>query len=99
MKIQDIHNLFTRMGMENDFSGVEGVKKVLDRKREKFQKLSLKEQDEFDKESLENPYMDSGVYHTVEDREIKRILVGIDIGPEEILLAKQLGNIDLVIGH
>jgi len=27
------------------------------------------------------------------------VLVGIDIGPEEILLAKQLGNIDLVIAH
>ena len=99
MKIQDIHNIFTRMGVENDFRGSHGVQKVLEGKRNKFQKLSLKEQEEFDKETLENPYMDSGVYHVAEDKEIKRVLVGIDIGPEEILLARQLGNVDAVIGH
>lgn len=99
MKIQDIQNLSIKMGMEADFRGHEGVQKILDNKKNKFQKLSLKEQEEFDKEALENPYMDSGVQHIAEDKEIKRVLVGIDIGPEEILIAKQLGNIDLVIAH
>lgn len=107
MKIQEIHNLFTKMGMANDFRGTDGVQKVLDSKKAKFQKLSLKEQEEFDKEVLENPYLDSGVYNIVQDpsnplgqgKDVKRVLVGIDIGPEEILLARALGNIDLVIGH
>ncbi len=99
MKISDIHNLFTKMGIEADFRGRDGVQKLLDYKRAKFQKLSPKDQEEFDKETLENPYMDSGVYNVSDDKEIKRVLVGIDIGPEEILLAKQLGNIDLVIAH
>jgi len=99
MKIKDIHTLFTQKGIEADFRGVAGVQKLLDHKRQKFQKLSLKEQEEFDKETLENPYMDSGVYNVAQDQDIKRVLVGIDIGPEEILLAKQLGNIDLVIAH
>ena len=99
MKTQEIHDLFTKMGMEADFRGKEGVQKLLDHKRSKFQKLSLKEQEEFDKESLENPYLDSGVYHVAQDKEIKKVLVGIDIGPEEILVAKELGDIDLVIAH
>lgn len=99
MTIKDIQNLFTKMGMEADFRGKEGVQKLLDYKKSKFQRLSLKDQDEFDKESLENPYMDSGVYNVAEDKEIKKVLVGIDIGPEEILLARELGNIDLVIAH
>ncbi len=99
MKIQEIHSLFTKMGMANDFRGTDGVQKVLDYKKAKFQSLSLKDQDEFDKESLENPYLDSGVYNIAEDKDIKRVLVGIDIGPEEILLARALGNIDLVIAH
>src|SRR3989338_8048619 len=99
MKIQDIQNLFITMGMESDFRGKDGVQKILDYKKLKFQRLSLKEQEEFDKESLENPYLDSGVYNVSENKEVKRVLVGIDIGPEEILLAKQLGNIDLVIAH
>jgi putative NIF3 family GTP cyclohydrolase 1 type 2 len=99
MKIQEIQNLFTKMGMQNDFRGTDGVLKLLENKKSKFEKLSPKDQQEFDKERLENPYMDSCVYNVSEDREIKRVLVGIDIGPEEVLLAKQLGNIDLVIGH
>ena len=99
MTIQEIQNLSIKMGMEADFRGREGVQKLLDNKKAGFLKLNLKDQDEFDKEALENPYMDSGVYHISENKEIKRVLVGIDIGPEEILLAKQLGNIDLVIGH
>src|SRR3989344_6456487 len=99
MKIADSQSLFIKMGIEADFRGTDGVQKLLDYKKSKFQHLSLKDQDEFDKETLENPYMDSCVYNVAEDRDIKRVLVGIDIGPEEILLAKQLGNIDLVIAH
>ena len=99
MKIQDIQNLSIRMGMSSDFRGRDGVQKFLDNKKKKFQKLSLPEQDEFDKEELENPYLDSVVCDIAEDKEIKRVLVGIDIGPEEILIAKELGDIDLVIAH
>ncbi len=99
MTIQEIQNLSVKMGMESDFRGKEGVQKLLDNKKNKFLKLSLKEQEEFDKEALENPYLDSGVYNVSDNKEIKKVLVGIDIGPEEILLAKELDNIDLVIGH
>ena len=41
--------------------------------------------------------MDSGVYNVSDDKEIKKVLVGIDISPAEILIAKELGGIDLVI--
>lgn len=99
MKIKDIHDLSIRMGIESDFRGKEGVQKLLENKKRKFQKLSLREQDDFDKDALENPYLDSGIYNIAEDKEVKRILVGIDIGPAEILMAKELGNIDLVIAH
>lgn len=99
MKINDIYNLMLKMGIESDFRSKEGVRKILDTKRKKFEKLSDEEKSEFDREALENPYLDSGVYNVSEDREIKRVLVGIDITPSEILLAKQLGDIDLVIAH
>ena len=99
MKIQDIYKLAIKMGIESDFRGKEGVEKLLDFKRKKFEKLSVEDQKDFDKDALENPYLDSGVYNVSEDKEIKKVLVGIDIGPEEILIAKELGNIDLVIAH
>ena len=103
MKIQDIQKLSIKMGIEADFRGEIGIQKLLSEKREKFNKLQGKEKDEFDKDSLENPFLDSGVYNATDSPEgqpeIKRVLVGIDIGPAEILMAKELGNIDLVIAH
>lgn len=99
MKIQDIQNLSIQMGISSDFRGRGNVQKFLDNKKKKFQKLSLSEQNEFDKEELENPYLDSIICNIAEDKEIKKVLVGIDIGPEEILIAEKLGNIDLVIAH
>jgi len=86
------------MGIEADFRGREGVEKFLKNKKMKYEKMSEKEKEEFDKEALENPYLDSRIHHIAEDKEIKKVLVGIDIAPAEILLAKQLG-VDLVIAH
>jgi putative NIF3 family GTP cyclohydrolase 1 type 2 len=107
MKIQDIQNLAIKMGMEADFRGRDGVQKLLDNKKKKFGNLPEKEKQEFDKDALENPYLDSGIYNISEDKEIKKVLVGIDISPAEILMAKELGGaagpdeggIDLVIAH
>jgi len=99
MKIQDIQNLAIKMGMEADFRGKDGVQKLLDNKKKKFGNLPEKEKQEFDKDALENPYLDSGIYNISEDKEIKKVLVGIDISPAEILMAKELGEIDLVIAH
>jgi len=99
MKIQDILNLAIKMGMDSDFRGRVGVQKLLDLKKQKFDKLSGKEKEDFDKDALENPYLDSGVYNVSDDKEIKKVLVGIDISSAEILMAKQLGDIDLVIAH
>ncbi len=99
MTINEIHNLGLQMGIESDFRGREGVEKVLKRKQEKFAKLSDEDKKNFDSELLKNPYSDTRILHIAEDKEIKKVLVGIDIDPAEILLAKELGNIDLIIAH
>ncbi len=99
MKINDIQNLSIRMGINSDLRGVASVQKFLDNKKKRFENLPEKEKQEFDMEELQNPYMDSCIYNIADDKEIKKILVGIDIGPEEILIAKELGNIDLVFSH
>lgn len=99
MKTQDIYNLAIKMGIDADFRSNEAINRILQRKREKYEKLPEDEKQEIDKESLQNPYSDSRILHIAEDKEIKRILVGIDIEPAEILLAKELGNIDLIISH
>ncbi len=104
MKIVDIQNLFIKLGMEADFRGIDGVQSFLDNKKQKFSAQGgpasgWEKKEEFDQESLTNPYLDSGVWNISDDKEIKKVLVGIDISPAEILIAKELGDIDLVIAH
>lgn len=87
------------MGIRADFRGSEGIEKLLARKKEKYEKLSEKEKERFDLEALNNPYLDSRIYYIAQDKEIKKVLVGIDIEPAELLLAKEIKGIDLIIAH
>ena len=48
MKIQEIYNLAIKMGKESDFRGFEGVEKVLNRKRKKFETLPEEQKSKFD---------------------------------------------------
>ena len=99
MKVNEIYNLAINKGIEADFRGKEGIEKLLKRRKEKFEKLSEEEKKDFDLESLKDPYSDSRILHIAEDKEIKKVLVGIDMEPAEILLAKEIGSIDLIIAH
>lgn len=99
MRIKDIFNLAIRMGIRADFRGQDGVEKLLKRRKAQYEKLSEKEKGAFDLEALENPYLDSRILNIAQDRQIKRVLVGIDVEPAEILMAKEIGGIDLIIGH
>ena len=96
MKINEIFKLAIETGINADLRPKEKIQRTLDKKKKAFEKSTDKEY--FDKELLENPYSDSRILHIAEDKEIKKILTGIDIGPAEILIAKQL-NADLVISH
>jgi len=99
MKIKEIHNLAIEMGKKSDFRGQEKVKKILEEKIKKFSALSENKKECFDKESLLNPYLDSRILNVAQDKEISKILVGIDIDSAEVLIAKELGGIDLIISH
>lgn len=97
MKIKNIFNLAVQMAMNADLRGREKAEQILRERKEKYEKMAEKES--FDLETLENPYSDSRVLNIFEDKEIKKVLVGIDIEPAELLMAKQVGGIDLVISH
>jgi len=99
MKIKEIYNLAIQMGIRADFRGEQGVGKFLENKRKQYEKMDEKEKQEFDKEALDNPYLDSRIYHIAEDKEVRKVLVGVDIEPAEILMAKEIKDIDLIIGH
>lgn len=98
MTSKQIYNLAIKMGIEADLRGREKVKKYLARQREKFEKLPADKKKEFDQERLTNPYSDTRILNEI-NKPIKKILVGIDIGVGELLLAKELGGVDLIISH
>lgn len=99
MNIKEIYNLAIKMGIDADFREKEVIEELLKRKKERYEKLPPEEKEEFDKEALENPYLDSRILNISQNKDVKKVLVGIDIGPSEILLAKEIGGIDLIISH
>lgn len=97
MTIQQIYDLAIKLGIQNDLRGQAKVKKILAKKRKKYEDLKPEHKKEFDKESLTNPFSDTRILNDTK-KEIKKIMVGVDIQPAEILMAKELG-VDLVIAH
>jgi putative NIF3 family GTP cyclohydrolase 1 type 2 len=103
VKIGEIYELAVRMGMERDPRGREAVEKLLAREKERFNDLKEDEKEEFDSEKLKNPYADSRILYGDPEKEVHRVLAGVDIEVGEMLLADRLGErgrkIDLAISH
>jgi len=105
MTTQQIFNLAIEMGIANDFRPRIRIEKHLKRIRGKYEKLPKDEKKLFDKKKMENPYIDSGVHFDAGIKNVKRVMVGIDIDSAEMMIARYLSNhnpkkeIDLVIAH
>jgi len=103
MNVQQIFDLGVKIATLADPRGKKGVEKYLARIKKDYEDLSNSEKKFFDIEKLTNPYPDSVIHIDDGRKEVKRILVGIDISGSEILLASQLNErgkkIDLVISH
>lgn len=98
MTTKQIYDLAIGMGVKADLRGQEKVRKYLERSKQKYEKMSAVEKQEFDSEKLTNPYSDSRVLVDLKKKNIKKVLVGIDMEGAELLLAEKLG-VDLVISH
>lgn len=103
MKLKDIYALAVKMGIEADPRGVDGVKKLLARRKKEYADLPKSKQAEFDAEDLINPYTDSRILWGEGDLEVDSIMAGIDINAAEVLLADRLNqkgeSIDLLLTH
>ncbi|USN53560.1 MAG: NGG1p interacting factor NIF3 [Candidatus Nomurabacteria bacterium] len=102
MTIQEIYDLAIRLAIKNDLRGEKHVRHKLKRAKERYEKMSGDAKKFYDKEQLENPYSDTRSYALEPNRQVKRILAGIDVEEGEILAANELSKekpIDLVISH
>lgn len=99
MKLGEIYKLSIQMGMDADPRGRGGAEKMLEKTRSEYDKMEEKEKQYFDAETLKNPYSDSRILFGDPDLEVKKALAGIDIEGDELIVAKQLGDIDIAIAH
>lgn len=99
MKLGEIYNLSIQMGMDADPRGREGAEKVLKKRKKEYEELKEKEKEYFDTEVLTNPYSDTRIHFGDPEQEVKKILTGIDIEGDELLVAKRLGDIDACVAH
>ncbi|PJA87012.1 MAG: NGG1p interacting factor NIF3, partial [Candidatus Moranbacteria bacterium CG_4_9_14_3_um_filter_42_9] len=73
--------------------------------KEKYEKLTKEQKEVFDLEKLTNPYSDTRIHFNNGIKNVKRVMVGIDIDSADLMVARYLSNhnpkdpIDLVINH
>lgn len=103
MKLQEIYQMLVSLGIDADPRGRGEVEKVLEQRKKEFNEMKEEERLEYDQESLTNPYSDTRVLWGDSQKEVKRVLVGIDIEVGEVLLADRLAEkgqpVDLIIAH
>ncbi len=103
MKLREILEFFVKEGVKEDLRSARQTKAFLKQKADAFRKARGLSKKFFDKNTLSNPYADTRILTGDPNKEIKRVLVGIDIEVGEILMADRLNikgaGIDLVIAH
>jgi len=103
MKLRELYNRAIEKGIKEDPRPKASAAKDLKEAGKNYRKLKGLEKQAFDREKLKYPYADSRILYGADEKEIKTVLVGIDIDVQEILLADRLREkgikIDLVISH
>ncbi|MBF0522401.1 MAG: NGG1p interacting factor NIF3 [Candidatus Omnitrophica bacterium] len=103
MKLKDFYSFCVQEGIKADLRTKVQLRETFRQQRKKIKVAKTDGRKFFDKEDLRNPYADTRILYGDVSKEIKRILVGIDIDPAEILLAERLSQkgkvIDLVLAH
>ncbi|HLF18570.1 MAG TPA: NGG1p interacting factor NIF3 [Candidatus Omnitrophota bacterium] len=103
MKLKGIYDIIIREGIKADLRTRGQIQKFLRDKKKERTKLRSSLKKFFDKESLTNPYADTRILYGDPNRDIKRVMVGIDIEVGELILADQLWRkgqrVDLVLAH
>ncbi|MGB2599459.1 MAG: NGG1p interacting factor NIF3 [Candidatus Omnitrophota bacterium] len=103
MKVRDIYDIAVKKGLKEDQRPRKVIEEGLKEARKEYRKAKGVDKATFDRENLKNPYADTRILYGSGKEEIKNVIVGIDVGVPELLLADRLREkgvkIDLVISH
>lgn len=103
MTIGEIYQLAIKMGIDADPRGREGVAKYLERQKKVYDDLPASKKEDFDLESLKNPYSDTRILFGDPSVAVNKVIAGIDFDSGEVVLTDRLNEkgqaIDLMIAH
>ena len=103
MKLGKLYDLVVKFGMEADPRPKAKVLETMARAKKEYRALRGEKKSFFDKEKLRNPYSDTRILYGDASTEIATVMVGVDIGGEELLLCDRLNqsgkSIDLAMSH
>jgi len=103
MKLSTLYELVVKKGLKEDQRPKKAVEAVLKANKSDYRKAKGIDKQTFDKASLNNPYADTRILNGTGKEDLKTVMVGVDIGVSELLLADRLREkgtkIDLVISH
>lgn len=103
MKLGKLYSNIIKFGLETDLRSKKEIEDDLKRVKKTYDSLKPIEKKYFDKDKLKHPYSDSRVLYGDLDKEIKTIMVGVDMEVPELILADRLREkntpVDLVMAH
>jgi len=103
LNLGKFYKLIVEEGIKHDPRSKLKVLEYLKSVRQEYNKLPYPEKKAFDKEKLSNPYSDSRILFGSLKKEIKTVMIGIDIETPELLLVDRLRekgkSIDLAFSH
>ncbi|HVG98783.1 MAG TPA: hypothetical protein VNK05_17885 [Chloroflexota bacterium] len=103
MNLRELYETSIRLGMALDVRGEAALRAQMERVRREYEALPEAQRPAFDRERFRNPFGDVRIAVGPEDVELRTILLGINIGVPELLLADRLRSrgqrIDAVIAH
>lgn len=103
MTLKQLYEKSLELAIERGPRSKKDIEAQFKKLKEEYKKLDEKKKVYFDEESLTNPFLDSRIENGDPKTQLKRIVVGIDVGVGELLVANELTKsgkkIDAVIAH
>ena len=103
MKLRTLYDTAVKNAVKMDPRPNKDIQDAIKENKKEYSKAKGVDKAYFDMESLNHPYADTRILNGSGDEEVRDVMVGIDIGVDELLLADRLMekgmNIDLVISH
>ena len=90
MKLSKLYDVIVKKGLKEDQRPKKDIDETLRKARKEYRALKGIDRQAFDGESLKNPYADTRILVGTGNEEVKNVMVGIDIGVGEVLLADRL---------